>query len=443
MDEPTQQLPRKLGLIQAIALNMIDMVGIGPFVVLASVIGYMNGPQAILAWIAGALLSLLDATVWSELGAKMPKAGGSYVFLRELYGKDTTIGKLLSFLLIWQTMFQAPLVLASGAIGFSEYALYLYPFSKWEQKAIAGSVVLIIVALLYRRIESIGKLSVFLWICVIGTILWLIGSGIHNFSSELAFSFNEESMDLFSLVFWAGLGQATVKTMYSYLGYYNVCHLGAEIQNPQKNIPRSMFISIIGIALLYCSMHLSIVGTIPWQEAKESKFVASLFFEKIYGHETALVATGLILIIAFSSLYAVLLGYSRIPYAAANDGNFFSIFKTLHPTKQFPYVSLLTIGFIGFVFSLLFRLKDVISAILAMRILVQFIGQAVGLILWKRLHGSESFPWKMSFYPLPVIVAIIAWIGIFFSTGIDFMVGGLIAISLGIGVYFSFIHKKL
>lgn len=442
MSEVTQQLPRKLGLIQAIALNMIDMVGIGPFVVLASVIGYMNGPQAILAWIAGALLSLLDATVWSELGAKMPQAGGSYVFLRELYGKETTIGKLLSFLLIWQTMFQAPLVLASGAIGFSEYALYLHPFSQWEQKAIAGSVVLIIVTLLYRRIESIGKLSVVLWVCVIGTILWLIGSGIHNFSTDLAFSFNQESMDIFSLVFWAGLGQATVKTMYSYLGYYNVCHLGAEIKNPQKNIPRSMFISIIGIALLYCSMHLSIVGTIPWQEAKESKFVASLFFEKIYGHETALIATGLILIIAFSSLYAVLLGYSRIPYAAANDGNFFPIFRKLHPTKQFPYVSLLSIGLIGFVFSLLFRLKDVISAILAMRIIVQFIGQAIGLILWKKQHGSESFPWRMWFYPLPVIIAIIAWIGVFLSTGIDFMFGGLIAISLGVAVYYIFLFNK-
>ncbi len=442
MEESRQQLPRKLGLTQAVALNMIDMVGIGPFVVLASVIGYMNGPQALLAWIAGALLSLLDATVWSELGAKMPHAGGSYVFLRELYGKETTIGKLLSFLLIWQTMFQAPLVLASGAIGFSEYALYLYPFSKWEQKAIAGSVVLIIVALLYRRIESIGKLSVILWVCVIGTILWLIGSGFNNFSTDLAFSFNQESMDLFSLVFWAGLGQATVKTMYSYLGYYNVCHLGAEIQNPQKNIPRSMFISIIGIALLYCSMHLSIVGTIPWQEAKESKFVASLFFEKIYGHETAVVATGLILVIAFSSLYAVLLGYSRIPYAAALDGNFFKIFAKLHPTKSFPYISLISIGAIGFVFSLLFKLKDVISAILAMRIIVQFIGQAVGLILWKKQHGSGTFPWKMWLYPLPVFIAIIAWLGIFFSTGSQFMIGGFIAITLGTLVYFSFIHKK-
>ncbi len=290
MEEKKQQLPRKLGLIQAVALNMIDMVGIGPFVVLASVIGYMNGPQAILAWIAGALLSLLDASVWSELGAKMPQAGGSYVFLRELYGKDTTIGKLLSFLLIWQTMIQAPLVLASGAIGFSEYALYLHPFSYWEQKAVAGSVVLIITALLYRRIESIGMLSVILWVCVNGTILWLIGSGINNFSANLAFSFNQDSMDLYSLVFWAGLGQATVKTMYSYLGYYNVCHLGAEIKNPETNIPQSMFISIIGIALLYCSMHLSIVGVIPWQEAKQSTFVASLFFERIYGHETALVA---------------------------------------------------------------------------------------------------------------------------------------------------------
>lgn len=435
-----QQLPRKLGLMQAVALNMIDMVGIGPFIVMSSVIGYMNGPQALLAWVAGALLSLLDSCIWSELGASMPKAGGSYVFLNEIYGKES-LGKLMSFLFIWQTIIQAPLVVASGAIGFSKYAGYIIPMEIWQQKAMSGAVVLLLILLLYRKIESIGKISVVLWVCVIGTILWLITSGMTHFDTTLAFTLPENSLDFASSAFWAGLGMASVKTMYSYLGYYNVCHLGAEIVQPEKNIPRSMFFSIFGIALLYCFMHLSIVGVIPWQEAKESEFVASLFFERIYGHGIAQFATGLILVIAFASLFAVLLGYSRIPYAAAKDGNFFSIFARLHPKKHFPNFSLLFIGLLGFVFSLLFKMSDVITAILAMRILVQFIGQAIGLIIWSKRVGRQSLPWKMFLYPVPIVLAILAWFGIFISTGTQFMIGGLIAISAGVIVYFTVVSK--
>jgi len=436
-----QQLPRKLGLMQSVAINMIDMVGIGPFIVLSSVIGYMNGPQALIAWVAGAVLSLLDACIWSELGAAMPKAGGSYVFLHKLYGNKGW-GKLMSFLFIWQTIIQAPLVVASGSIGFSEYASYILPMEVWQQKVMSGAVVILLIALLYRRIESIGKISVVLWVCVIGTILWLITSGMLHFDSSLAFALPENSLNITETVFWAGLGMASVKTMYSYLGYYNVCHLGAEIIKPEKNIPRSMFLSIIGIAVLYCMMHISVVGVIPWKEAKDSKFVVSLFFERIYGQEIAQLATALILIIAFASLFAVLLGYSRIPYAAAKDGNFFSIFGRLHPKKQFPNFSLLFIGILGFVFSLLFKMKDVITAILAMRILVQFIGQAIGLILWSQQNGRQTLPWKMYFYPIPIVLAIIAWLGIFVSTGFQFMMGGLIAIGAGVLVFALFIAPR-
>ena len=118
---------------------MIEMVGIGPFVVIPLVIKAMGGPQCLLAWAAGAVLALLDGFVWSELGAAMPLAGGSYVFLREAYGPGR-MGRLMSFLFVWQTLIQAPLSLASGAIGFSQYASYLYPLGKYGQKAVSGAL---------------------------------------------------------------------------------------------------------------------------------------------------------------------------------------------------------------------------------------------------------------------------------------------------------------
>jgi amino acid transporter len=235
------------------------------------------------------------------------------------------------------------------------------------------------------------------------------------------------------------LGQASGKTVYSYLGYYNVCHLGGDIRNPGKNIPRSIFISIVSIAILYLGMNLSIMGVIPWQEAGNN-YIVSSFIEKIYGNTAAKIITALILLAAFSSLFALLLGYSRVPYAAAVDGNFFKIFSKLHPTKNFPYVSLLFISGMAIIFSFSYSLKQVISAILAMRIPVQFIAQAVGVVLLRKKFGSRDLPFKMWLFPLPVILSILIWIFILLFTGWIALWGSLIAIA---GVVVFFIIERL
>ena len=428
--ERPEKLERGLGLKEATALNMIDMVGIGPFVTISLVIQYMGGPQCLLAWVAGALLSVLDGFVWSELGAAMPQAGGSYVFLREAYGPGRW-GRLMSFLFIWQTMIQAPLVVASGAIGFAQYLTYLMPLGRYQQKAVSGALVIVLVFLLYRRITTVGKISLFLWAGVIATIVWLIFGGATHFDARLAFTYPAGAWDL-SWLFFVGLGQATVKTIYTYLGYYNVCHLGGEVREPERNIPRSIFLSIGGIAVLYLAMQTSILGVVPWQQAQASNFIVSTFIEMLYGPFWAKVATAMILWIAFASLFSVLLGYSRVPYAAAVDGNFFSVFGRLHPTRRFPHVSLLALGAAGFVFSLLFRLSEVISAVLAMRILVQFVGQAIGVIVLRRRWPAERLPFKMWLFPLPAVLAILGWMAIFLSTGRKLTLAALGVMMLGV-----------
>ncbi|MEN9381922.1 MAG: hypothetical protein RI940_803 [Bacteroidota bacterium] len=433
MNDKQPNLERKLSLLHATAINMIDMVGIGPFVVLSVVAQIMAGPYFLYAWIAGALLSFLDAMVWSQLGAALPRAGGSFHFLKEGYGEKW--GKLMSFLFVWQTMIQAPLVIASAAIGFSQYANYFFHFNFWQEKAVSGSVVILVILLLYRKIESIGKISVFLWVVVLGTMFWIIGGGIAhgNFLEPI-----KHINDGFSLQhgFVAALGFASVKTIYSYLGYYNVCHLGGEIKNPSKNIPRSMFISIAGIAILYLSMNISVASVLPFEVLSTSKYVVSDYIKTLFGPTAGAIATVLILIVAFASLFSATLGYSRIPFAAAQNKSFFSFFGKVHPKLNFPHRSLLVLGGIAFVFSLLFRLKEVIDGILAMRILIQFIGQAIGLLLLVKRKGKSYFPWKMPFYPIPLFMAIIIWVAIFYSTGAKMMISGLIVISLGLIAYF-------
>lgn len=431
---PLPVLERRLGLAQATAINMIDMVGIGPFITLPMVIGMMNGPWFLYAWVAGAILSFIDAMIWSELGTAFPRAGGSYNFLKEAYGTNDA-GRLMSFLFVWQTMIQAPLVIASAAIGFASYFSYLLPLTPAESKIVSGSVVILIVALLYRKIDAIGKISVLLWTGVIITMFWIIGTGIAhgNFLSPIKHINDGLTVNY---AFVTAIGFASVKSVYSYLGYYNVCHLGGEIINPSKNIPRSMFLSIAGISVLYLLMNVSVVSVIPWSQAKESEFVLSIYMRELAGSAAAKIITCLILWVAFASVFSATLGYSRIPYAAAADGAFFKIFAKVHPTKHFPYVSLLFLGGVSFVFSLLFRLGEVISAILAMRILIQFIGQAIGLLLLRKKRDKKEFPYKMPLFPVPVFIAIAIWLFVLYSTGIKMTVYGLIVIGLGIIVFF-------
>jgi len=436
---PTQ-LNRKITLLQATSINMIDMVGIGPFVVMPFVVSKFQDGLFLWAWIFGAFTAFMDAMIWSELGAKYPLAGGTYNFHRIAFGEKN--GRLMSFLFVWQTAIQAPLVVASGAIGFAQYLSYLVDLGFWGQKMVSGGLVIFIFFLLYRKIETVGKISVALWSVVILTVCWIIFSGLTHGQHEVKL-LPEGTSSFFSCAFWAAIGQGSVKTVYSYLGYYNVCHLGGEIKNPGKNIPRSIFISIAGIALLYLLMNVSVMRVVDWHHVREDdKYLVSYFMQLIYGKQAAIIVTVLILCIALASLFAVVLGYSRVPYAAAADGNFFKAFARLHPTKNFPYVSLIVLCVAGFVFSLLMKLGDVITAILAMRILVQFIGQAIGVVLLRRRFGTKDLPFKMWLFPVPVVLSILIWLFLFYSTGWFALWGILIAI-IGILVYFVVNKKQL
>lgn len=431
------QTNRKINLLQATSINMIDMVGIGPFIVMPFVVAQFNNGLFIWAWLFGAFTAFMDGMTWSELGAKYPLAGGTYNFHRIAFGEKG--GRLMSFLFVWQTSIQAPLVMASASIGFAHHLTYIVALTDWQQKMISGGLVILVFLLLYRKIETIGKISVVLGSVAVITILWIIISGLlHRQHSLQVLPLGNESF--FSCAFWAAVGNGSLKTVYAYLGYYNVCHLGGEIKNPEKNIPRSIFISITGIAILYLLMNISVMGVIRWQSVnKNDMHMVSSFMEQLYGHQAGIIVTALILLIAFSSLFALVLGYSRVPYAAAADGNFFRAFSKLHPTKKFPYVSLIFLCILGFVFSLLFRLESAINSILAMRIIVQFIAQAVGVALLRKRFGTKDLPFKMWLFPVPVILSIGVWLFLFISTGWFALWGSLIALT---GVLVFFLAKR-
>jgi amino acid transporter len=429
------QLLRRFGLLQATALNMSNMIGIGPFITIPLLMTALGGPQAMIGWLLAILIVIPDGMVWSELGAAMPGSGGSYLYLREAYGLET-YGRLMAFLFIWQFILSGPLEIASGYIGFAKYTGYIWRGITPTQTLLVAAVVGVVnILLLYRRITSIGKITVSLWVGTLLTTGVVILTGALNFNPRLAFDFPPGAFN-FSLGFLWGLGAATRIGVYDYLGYYDICYIGDEVRNPGRVIPRSIIISVVAVALIYLAINLSIIGVVPWRDfvpadsKPDSDFVVSIFMQKIYGTRIATVFTGMVLWTAFGSVFALLLGYSRIPYAAAQDGYFFKVFGRLHPTKNFPYVSLIVIGVISIVCSF-FSLGMVIDALVTTRILVQFIGQIFAVTLLRRREPRMLRPYRMWLYPLPSFVALVGWIFIFATSDWPIILFGLGTLALG------------
>jgi amino acid transporter len=437
-EKNAEPLLRRFGLLQASALNMSNMIGVGPFITIPLLMSALGGPQAMLGWIVAVVIAIADGMVWSELGAAMPGSGGSYVYLREAYGRET-FGRLMAFLFIWQFILSGPLEIASGYIGFARYAGYIWKGMTQSQLFLVVIVVGVVnVVLLYRRITSIARITVSLWIGTLLTTLAVIITGAMHFSAARAFDFPPGAFN-FSLGFLFGLGAASRIGVYDYLGYYDICYIGDEVQNPERTIPRSIIISIVAVAIIYFAINLSIIGVVPWREFvpsaghPEADFIVSIFMEKIYGTSVATIFTAMVLWTAFGSVFALLLGYSRIPYAAAQDGYFFKIFGRLHPTKKFPYVSLITLGVISIICGF-FSLGIVIDALITTRILVQFIGQIFAVMLLRK-RTDISRPYRIWLYPLPNIIALIGWIFIFATTDWPVILVGLGTLTLGAIVF--------
>jgi APA family basic amino acid/polyamine antiporter len=427
-------LVRSFGLLEATALNMSNMVGVGPFITIPLIIASMQGPQCMVGWALGTVLALCDGLVWSELAAAMPGAGGTYLYFRETFSKSV-LGRLLPFLFIWQFIFSGPLEIASGFIGFAQYVGYFWrTMGIWETRMVAAGAGVLIMLLLYRNIREVGKLTVVLWAGMIVTVIWVIASGIARFDPALAFDFPPGAFQ-FSRGFALGLGGAMLIAMYDFLGYYDICYVAGEVRNPERVIPRAIVISVVLVAVIYSVMNLSIIGVVPWKEAMQSKFIASEFMERIYGGWAGSTVTVMILWTSMASVFALMLGYSRIPYAAALDGLFFKPFAKLHPTGQFPHISLLTIGGLSILAAML-SLDQVIPALLTARILVQFIGQIAAVHVLRRYRRDIERPFKIWLYPLPSLIALLGWSYIFVTSGLQFILYGLLTLAAGVGAFF-------
>ncbi len=423
MASDTQQglagLERRIGPWQATAINMTQMCGIGPFLTIPLMVAAMNGPQAMFGWVIGAIIVLADGLIWAELGAAMPGAGGTYIYLREAFQYRT--GRLMPFLFVWTAVLFIPLIMSTGVIGLVQYLGVLWPAVVDDTGAVntlghvVGVVITgLVVVLLYRKIGDITKVTTAFFGVMLVSILAVIIAAYSHFSASLAFDFTPGAFGSGG-AFWTGLGAGLIIAVYDYLGYNTSAYLGGEVREPGKTLPRSIILSIVGIMALYLLLQIGILGSVPWQDVAKSSSVATLAVSTAWGSGIANVVTALIVVTAFASVFAGLLGGSRVPYEAARDKLFLPVFAKLHPKGHFPTAGLLVMGVITAIASL-FPLGVVINALTAVIVLVQSVAQIAALVVLRRRQPGLVRPYKMWLFPVPLIIAFVGWAFLYYST---------------------------
>jgi basic amino acid/polyamine antiporter, APA family len=452
-------LTRGIGPWQATALNVTLIVGAGVFVTIPMMLKELPGPYALWGWLAAGALIFVDGLVWSELGAAMPTSGGTYHYLLECYGRDRW-GRLFAFLFIWQFLLSGPLELGSGLVAVAQFSSSLSPaFEKfndawtwkwmlWKQgddelailfgpsRVLSFLLGLAIVLLLFRNITTLGRLTFTFWVGVMLAIAWILVEGGARFDSAIAFDYSGKAATRPADFAWQ-LGPAMILAIYSYLGYYNVCYIGDEVRDPGRTIPRAIIGSAVIVCFLFVALHLAMLGTIRWTEIPENTDNYSLpaeFMRRIHGEWAVKLITLALVWCCFGSVFAGLLGYSRIPYGAARDGHFFRVFARVHPQKRVPHVSLLLVGGL-MLFWNFFDLQSVINALIVTRILEQFVAQAVGVMLLRRWQPDRPRPFRMWLYPLPSILALAGWFYLYVSARLLYIALGAATLVAGLAVY--------
>lgn len=435
----TATLERRIGLRSAVLFNMLEMIGVGPFITLPLVIAAAGFKLSVGAWLLGAVIAVADGLVWAELGAAFPRAGGSYAFLQEIYGPKGA-GNWLSFLYVWQLSFSAPLSIASGCIGLSSFLAWFWPSLDHAPLAAlpalhyssftAAAACLLVTALLYRNLTAVTRLA---WVLFVGVMAAIAGVIVSGFAQATAtggwhMPASGGSSGL------SGLAQGTLLATYCYWGYYNITYLGSEVRRPERTIPRAILLSVLFVSAFYVAMNLAALPALRAAAANTAATVrlqlAADLAQSAFGRVAGRLMAALVIWTAFASVFSLLLGYSRVPYAAARDGNYFHYLAAIHPRHGIPHRSLVALGLVAAAFCF-FSLADVITMLVITRILLQFFLQQAGVILLRVQRPELARPFKMPLYPLPALLAMAGFAFILLNR--PKALGGL-AVAAGIAV---------
>jgi APA family basic amino acid/polyamine antiporter len=434
-----QDLPRVLGLWDIVGIVVGGIIGSGIFIVPAAIAAEVRTPLLIFAvWIGGGLLSFFGALAFSELAAAYPHAGGSYVFLRESFGK------LIAFLFGW-TLF---LVIDTGAfatlaVAFSsKYLPYFFPLSRIEQKAIAVLFVIVLVAINYigvrwgANFQNFLTLIKFVALAGICAVVFVFGKGdMANLSAPKS--------EPFSLSLIGSFGVALVAVLWAYKGWEAASYSAGETRNPGKNLPWGIFIGTLAVIGIYIVTNLAYLYVFPASQIAQSDRIASDVMSTIVGPFGASIVAIIILFSITGAANQVLLTSPRVYYAMARDGLFFKRISDVHLKFLTPHVSIVAMGIWSIVLSVSGTFEQLFTYVIFGEWI--FFGLTVAaVIILRKKRPDLPRPYKTLGYPFTPLFFILSALLISVNTLINEFfnaMAGLVIILLGLPAYFYWMKK--
>ncbi len=404
---------------------MLEMIGVGPFITLPLVIAAAGYRLSVWAWVLGAAIAVADGLVWAELGAAFPRAGGSYAFLREIYGPDRA-GNWLSFLYVWQLSFSAPLSIASGCIGLASFLAWFWPGLDTAPIAwlpavhtsnfAAAAACLLVTALLYRNLSSVTRLAWVLFAGVLTAIAGVIVSGFAQASAMGGWHMPVSPRPR------GGAGDCRAGARHAdcdvrllgLLQHHVSGQRGAaagEDDSAGDSAVSGVCCSVLrddesgGTA----SVRDAAKGAMQRADGTARLQLVADIAGSAFGIWAGWVMAALVMWTAFASVFSLLLGYSRVPYAAARDGNYFRFLAAVHPKHGIPHRSLVALGVVATAFCF-FSLQQVITMLVVTRILLQFFLQQIGVMVLRVKQPELDRPFRIPLYPLPPLFAMAGFV---------------------------------
>jgi len=435
-------LIRGLGLWQATAIVIGDTIGTGVFLVSSDMARAAGSVFLVLAaWVAGGLVCLFGAFCFAELGAAFPEAGGPYIYLTR------GLGHLWGFLFGWMNSFlQMPVGMATLAAGFLRFMGFLFPiidttlltghvgsyrFAFTAAQPLAAVVIVVALGVNYLSVRMGGTIQVVLTSLKIGTILLIIVVGllfgkVHVTEPGPATALGMGTLRAFLT--------ALVPAMWAYYGFNELGYLGAEIVNPQRNIPRAILLGLITVAGLYILVNIFYFHTLSFTQVAQSQHVASDVVRTFAGSWGAAVLTLAMAISAFGALHVMILTGARIPYAMAKDRVFFQFAKRLQPRFRSPSGALFFVGSLAVLLALTGTFEELYS-LFVFAVWIFFALTAISLFYLRKKEPDVVRPYRAWGYPWSTLVFLVAALALTInlwtlrpvrsSLGLAVMLGGI------------------
>jgi len=420
----------KFTFLQACGMNLMFMFGTGPLITVPYCIAAVSpmGPHALIGYGIALVACMCDSCVCGEIGSMWPYSGGTYVYLRELYGSETW-GRMAAFIFLWQFLFTGPAEVASGFIAISEYLVYFNPdeFTQAVRILLSLSLLGVATTLLLRNVKDIGSVTLILTGITIFAMGFTLIAGFSDWHPE----YLEAPKGAFKGVATWGMMRSVIGAarfgVYDMTGYYDVCFMGEEVVNPRRTIPLSCVITCCVVGVICLFIYLAILGHLDYttfaykyvEGSDEMQMgIMSIFTESVTGSRpVACIMTIVVACTIFGSVFSMMLGFAFVLFSAARDGYFFEWFAHKSNTSM-PDHALLTIAFFGGVWCF-FSLDRVIEAMTTLLVLVQFAGQSAGLLWYRYNTPKEEQPtdtWRMPLYPLPAIMQLVLFLLLFITS---------------------------